>query len=620
MTPPLLEVRGLTVDFETAEGRVQALRDLSLTIERGETVGLIGESGSGKSTAGKAILRLLAPTARMSGGLAFQGRDLAAVPSGDFRKLRWRELAFVPQAAMNSLDPVHRVDRQLMEVLRTHQPMSRREARRRAHEALESVGIRADRASDYPHQFSGGMRQRALIAMATLLRPALLVADEPTTGLDVVVQDRILELLEKVKQDMGLGLLLITHDLGVAAELCDRVHVLRQGMTVESGTVAQVFGQPRDPYTRRLLGNAPADGRRPEDDGVDGESRPTPTRQAIVVEDVAIRYATGRGMAALARRHEVSAVDGVSLTVHEGEVFGLAGESGCGKSSLASALVGLAPLAAGSARLGETEIGALSGRGWRAVRPEIQFIFQDPFQSLNPRFTVERSVAEPLLAQTRLSPDEVREWVLWALDAAELKPVDRYLSRRPHQLSGGERQRVAIARALVVRPRVLLADEPVSMLDRSIGRDVVDLLRRLADDLGVAVLLISHDLSVLARACDRLGVMYLGRLVEVGPTREVLDHPRHPYTHALVRAVPSEDPNHRRPHLLLPGELPSAMNRPAGCAFHPRCERADTDDCRRVTPDLLGNGHRVACWHPHDQAGQSILPAPEKSTTERSTT
>ncbi|MEQ7010260.1 ABC transporter ATP-binding protein [Actinopolymorpha sp. B17G11] len=596
MNAPLLDVRDLTVDFVTTDGSVRALDTLSLTLERGETVGLIGESGSGKTTAGKAILQLLPSSAQTTGSVRFQGQDLATARPADLRRLRWHELAFVPQAAMNSLDPVHRVDRQLMEVLRTHTSMSRRQAATAAREALEGVGINADRASDYPHQFSGGMRQRALIAMATMLKPALLIADEPTTGLDVVVQDRILQVLETTKRELGLGLLLITHDLGVAAELCDRVYVLREGQTVEAGAVRKVFGRPEHPYTRELLDTALPASERPA-----GEARPEP---AVVVDSAAIRYATGRGVAALARRHEVAAVEDVNLSIGTGEVFGLAGESGCGKSSLASALVGLAPLAAGGARLAETDLTALSSREWRTVRSKIQMIFQDPFQSLNPRFTVERAVAEPLLAQTRLDTTELHERVLWALESAELKPVERYLTRRPHQLSGGERQRVAIARALVVRPQVLLADEPVSMLDRSIGRGVIDLLRRLATDLGVAILLISHDLSVLARACDRLGVMYLGRLVEVGPTHEVLQQPRHPYTRALVQAVPSQDPTTNRPHLLLPGELPSALSRPDGCAFHPRCKRADAGPCRTAVPQLHGTDHQVACWHPNDGATQ----------------
>lgn len=590
-TDAVLDVRHLSVGFPTRHGPVAALQDLSFAISGRETVGLIGESGSGKTTAVKAILRLLSPTARTGGAVSFLGHDLSTMPEPDLRRLRWTQLALVPQAAMNSLDPVQPVDKQIIEAIRTHRDISRRDALGMAHDALDRVGIHPNRAGGYPHQFSGGMRQRALIAMATILEPALLIADEPTTGLDVIVQDRILDLLTSAKRAVGSSMLLVTHDLGVAAEVCDRVIVLRHGTVVESGPVTEVFGNPTHEYTRQLMDPAPSS-RRPrsftaEDSGV----------PAVRIENARVTYSTGRGLSALRNANRVDAVEDVSLEVRPGEIVGIAGESGCGKSSLASALVGLTDLAEGSVAVEGERFDAEHSPDWRHLRSKMQLIFQDPYQSLNPRFTVRRAVEEPLLAQLQLSEDETNRRVDSALESAELKPVEKYAERRPHELSGGERQRVAIARALVLQPRVLIADEPVSMLDHSTGREIISLLRRLADDRGVAVLLVSHDLSMLRQVCDRIAVMYLGRVVESGPTADVLDTPQHPYTEALRAAVPSRTPMRTRSRVLLAGEPPSVLARPPGCAFHPRCPIATPGQCHTNAPPLDGEHHEVACWN-----------------------
>ncbi|MEU6717490.1 ABC transporter ATP-binding protein [Nonomuraea sp. NPDC046802] len=586
----ILDVRGLTVEYPA--GPAAAVRDLSFSIGAGEVLGLIGESGSGKTTAAKAILRLLPASARVAGQITFEGADLAAMPEKRLRRLRWERLALVPQAAMNCLDPVQQVDRQLAEVIRMHRHTPRRQALALAKEALDKIGIPADRAAAYPHQYSGGMRQRALIAMATLLRPHLLIADEPTTGLDVIVQDRIMALLADAKRELGLSMLLVTHDLGVAAEICDRVVVLKDGEGVESGPVAEVLGAPRHPYTRRLLDQTAGgrSGDRPQ------EARTEPV--AVSLDRLRVRHTTGRGLAALRGSRQVTAVDDVSMLVREGEIVGLAGESGCGKSSLVSALVGLTAISGGRVRIGQATLDPEKA-DWRPLRSQVQLVFQDPYESLNPRFTVRREVAEPLLAQLGLPDEEVDRRVTAALEAAELRPVEKYATRRPHELSGGERQRVAIARALVLEPRVLLADEPVSMLDRSTGGEIVRLLRRLAEELRVAVILVSHDLSVLRQICDRIGIMYLGRLVETGPADQVLDHPRHPYTRALLDAVPSPDPSARRTRVLLPGEPPSALDRPPGCAFHDRCQLAE-QRCHHDLPVLSSDSHAAACWFPID--------------------
>jgi len=463
-----------------------------------------------------------------------------------------------------------------------------------ARDALERVGIPRSRASGFPHQFSGGMRQRALIAMATILQPTLLVADEPTTGLDVVVQDRVMELLASAREELGLSMLLVTHDLGVAAEICDRMLVLKDGEAVETGQVAQVMTDPRHSYTRTLLAVSSTTER------VTGRVVTTGAPTAVSIDNLAVHFATGRGLASLRSRQPVVAVEDVSLDLAAGEVFGLAGESGCGKSSLVSALVGLSDLNAGHVRINGVRIDpGADGDEWKGLRAHVQLIFQDPYQSLNPRFPVARAIAEPLLSQQHLPAEEVDARVRKAMDSAELRPVEKYADRLPHELSGGERQRVAIARALVLEPQILLADEPVSMLDQSTGREISQLLRRLADELGVAVLLVSHDLGLLSRVCDRIGVMYLGRIVETGATDVVLTQPTHPYTRALIDAIPSVDPTVRRRRVLLDGEPPSAASRPSGCAFHPRCQRALAGHCDTDVPHLTGDpSYSVACWNP----------------------
>lgn len=579
MTGPGLDVRGLAVTYRGAHGDRQALEHLDLTVAPGRTVGLIGRSGSGKTTAGKAVLGLLPRTATVSGEVRFDGQDLLTMPERHRRRLRWEHLALVPQAAMSALDPVMAVDAQIAEVVRAHRDVGRKAALALAHQSLERVGIHADRASSYPHQFSGGMRQRALIAMATVLEPAVLVADEPTTGLDVIVQDRVLELLVRAKEELGLALLVVTHDLGVANELCDHVVALEHGRVEAAGTPAQVLNRPADA----------------------GVVVPRPAGEpALEVSGVTVSFAGGRGLAALRRSSELTVLRDVSLTVGRGEVVGLAGESGCGKSSLAATLVGLTSVDDGAIRVAGHELAAGDRADWRPLRRHVQMIFQDPYDSLNPRLRVRDAVAEPLVAQRLAADDEERDRrVARALDDAGLTPAADYLDRYPYQLSGGERQRVAIARALVVEPRVILADEPVSMLDEHTAAGVVALLGDLARRLDVAVLLVSHDVSLLRRVCDRVAVMYLGRIVEQGPARDVLDTPRHPYTQALVRAVPSRVPGQPRARVLLDGEPPSLRHRPTGCAFHPRCPKA-SPSCAGEDPPLtdLAPGHGAACWHP----------------------
>jgi oligopeptide/dipeptide ABC transporter ATP-binding protein len=590
-----LVVRGLSVEY--AGGRGRALDGLDLTLRTGRTVGLIGTSGSGKTTAARAILNLLPADATVTGSVMLDGTNLRSLSERARRKIRWERLALVPQAAMNALDPVMRIDRQIAEVVRAHRHLDRRTALSMAHEALESVGIHRDRSSAYPHQFSGGMRQRVSIAMATVLEPQVLIADEPTTGLDVVVQDRILELLAEAKERFNLSLVVVTHDLGVANELCDEMVVLEKGRVTAVGAPLDVLARPRDRH--RPGGDHPsrADAHRTSGDN-----------PALETIGLTIRYRSGRGLGALRHASGLTALDQVSLDVAKGEIVGLAGESGCGKSSLVSTLVGLNEVNGGVVRIGGAQVADSSGNDWAPLRRRVQMIFQDPYDSLNPRLTVRQTVAEPLFAQRLASGEEARDRVCSALENAGLSPVEDYLDRLPHHLSGGERQRVAIARALVVEPEVILADEPVSMLDEHTSDGVVSVLVDLAHRLDVAILLVTHDVSLLRRVCDRVAIMYLGRIVELGHTDDVLDHPEHPYTEALVRAVPSRVPGVHRPRVLLPGEAPSLRSRPDGCAFHPRCIRA-TEKCHTDTPVLtIGavggeppqhtHDHGFACWHP----------------------
>ncbi|WP_114592592.1 dipeptide ABC transporter ATP-binding protein [Euzebya pacifica] len=594
----LLEVADLSVAYTTPAGTVDALSGLDLTVPAGGAVALVGESGSGKSTTVKSILGLLGHTATVtSGDLRFDGRSLLGRTESELRTLRAAQIALVPQAAMNGLDPVRPVIGQIVDVVRSHSTASSRDAHDMATAALDRVGIGQHQARWFPHQFSGGMRQRAMIAMATVLQPKLLIADEPTTGLDVVVQDRVMAVLEDLRHELGLAILLVTHDLAVAAELCDHVVVMKDGEGVESGPIRRVVATPKHDYTRKLL------------------SRRTTARAATIgepaleVTGVSVAYSSGRGLAALRREPDVTAVEDVSLTVHRGEILGLAGESGCGKSSLASAIMGLAPLSRGEVRVGPKLLthGA-KRKEWREARRRVQMVFQDPYESLNPRFTVRRTLTDVLRSQGVRG--DVDSEIHAALESVELRPSARYIDRRPHSLSGGERQRVAIARALVLHPDVVVADEPVSMLDRQTADQVAGLLRRLTQDEGLGVLLISHDMSLLGQVADRIAVMYLGRLVEVGSTAEVPVRPRHPYTRALVSAAPTLAAAGTRTRVTLPGELPSNVDRPSGCAFHSRCPVAQTD-CSHLDPSLEGDSHRHACLHPlHEPVlpGANLLP------------
>ncbi|MFF2013041.1 dipeptide ABC transporter ATP-binding protein [Streptomyces sp. NPDC058195] len=513
----LVEVSGLTVTF----GDVRAVDGLSFSLEAGGALGVVGESGSGKSASAYALLGLHRGTgAKVTGSVRVAGVDVTAASDAELRGLRGAGAAMVFQDPLSSLDPYYAVGDQIAEVYRVHNKTSRRAARARAVEVLDRVGIpgAARRSRSRPHEFSGGMRQRALIAMALACEPRLLIADEPTTALDVTVQAQILDLLHELRRETGMGLLLVTHDVGVAAESVDEVLVMRAGREVERGPVGQVLVAPRAPYTRELLAAVPrVTG--PRTTGPRAASGPRPADGArVLVEADGVRQVFGRGKGVLA------AVDGVSLTVRRGETLGIVGESGSGKTTLGRMLVGL--------------LEPTSGRLTRDAR--VQMVFQDPVSSLNPRRSVGESVADPLRAAGQRDEKAIRARVAELLTRVGLGPegYDRY----PHEFSGGQRQRVGIARALAAEPELIVCDEAVSALDVTTQAQVTALLARLQRELGLALVFIAHDLAVVRQVSDRVVVMRQGRIVEQGTVDEVYGDPKEPYTRQLLAAVPALDP------------------------------------------------------------------------------
>ncbi|MGE7387171.1 dipeptide ABC transporter ATP-binding protein [Streptomyces sp. NPDC004126] len=533
MTGPLVDVTGLVVDFPVGgPGHyVRAVDGISFTLEAGRALGIVGESGSGKSTVAAALLGLHHGTgARLTGTVRVDGTDLADAGPARLRALRGGTAAMVFQDPLSSLDPYLAVGDQIAEVYRVHTGASRRAARARAAEVLDRVGIpdAARRSRARPHEFSGGMRQRALIAMALACEPRLLIADEPTTALDVTVQAQILDLLHGLRQEHGLGLLLVTHDVGVAAESVDELLVMRDGAAVERGPVHRVLTDPQAPYTRDLLAAVPRldAPRTPRLRVVAGHGTPEAEPEAPVVEAVCVRRDFGRG------RSRVSAVAGVSLAVRAGETLGIVGESGSGKSTLGRMLVGLLEPGSGQVRHAGTEVSGTAGGA--------QMVFQDPVASLNPRRSVGESIADPLRAAGERDETVIRARVDALLTRVGLEPA--HYDRYPHEFSGGQRQRVGIARALAPRPRLIVCDEPVSALDVTTQAQVTELLAELQRELGIALVFIAHDLAVVRQVSDRVAVMRGGVVVEEGPVEEVYGRPAHAYTRQLLDAVPALDP------------------------------------------------------------------------------
>ena len=587
MSAPLLDVDGLTVAF----GRALAVEGMSFSVAPGEAVALVGESGSGKSVTALSIMGLLPEGAgRVAGGtIAFEGRDLATITDAERRRVRGERIGMIFQEPMTSLNPMLTIGRQMTEGLEVHRGAAPREARARAEAMLERVGIDrpADRLRQYPHEFSGGMRQRVMIAMTMALEPRLLIADEPTTALDVTVQAQILDLMRDLARDTGTSLLLITHDMGVVAEIADRVVVMREGRRVEEGAVGPIFAAPRAAYTRELLASVPR---------IDGSGR-TPARRPEA--EPVLRYAGvsrsfgGRGL--LARGGVTHAVREVDLTLRPGETLALVGESGSGKSTLGRIGVGLERADRGSVVVGGQDIARARGRRLRALRSVIQMVFQDPFASLDPRFTVARTLMEPVMIHARVGRREARARASSLLERVGLDASA--LDRLPHEFSGGQRQRVAVARALGAEPSVIVADEPTSALDVSVQARVLDLLVELQEERGLAYLFITHDLAVVRRIAHRVAVMRRGEIVEEGTVDDVLKRPSHPYTRALLDAAPVPDPSRRAPRARREGEPPAPQteDRPAASATRPAAGALGTGlDPTAASPRVGTSGDGLA--------------------------
>ena len=663
--PPVLEIEDLHVHFVTSHGTVRAVEGLSYSVHPGEMVAIVGESGSGKSVSALAVMRLLPQaTARIpAGSIRFDGQELLKLSEEGMRRIRGRHVAMIFQEPMTSLNPVLRIGLQIMEPLTIHLKMDERAARTRAIELLTLVGITdpESRLGQYPHQLSGGMRQRVMIAIGLACNPKLLIADEPTTALDVTIQAQILELMKDLSRRLGVAVVIITHNLGIVARYADRVNVMYAARLVESGTAERVFSRPLHPYARGLLAAVPRldRGRSAKLATIEGappnllappegcrfrprcrfaidechtpppfvEAEPGHVAACHRVAEVealdaspiegtsAAKVAHGNGSDVIldirnaskffpirsglfGRTRTIRAVNDVTLDAKRGETLGLVGESGCGKSTLGRLVLRLDDPTAGEIRFEEVDLAKLKRHEMTAVRKKMQVIFQDPYSSLNPRMTVGQIIAEPMRVHEIVPKPEIASRVSELLQLVGLFP---YMALRyPHELSGGQRQRVGIARALAVNPRVIVCDEAVSALDVSIQGQVINLLEELQQKLGLTYLFIAHDLAVVRHISSKVAVMYLGRIVEYAPADELFANPRHPYTQALLAAAPVPDPvvERTRPRRIIKGELPSPLNPPSGCVFHPRCPLA-TEECKKAVPERreLAPGHLVACIH-----------------------
>ncbi|WP_431280745.1 dipeptide ABC transporter ATP-binding protein [Humitalea sp. 24SJ18S-53] len=560
---PILSVEGLAVSFLGDGAWRRVVHDISFTVAARETVAIVGESGSGKSVTALSAMRLLPEDgARTEGRILLDGQDLLALPEDAMRRIRGNAAAMIFQEPMTSLNPVMPIGRQIAEVLTTHRGLNRAAAQAEAVRLLDKVRIpdAKRRLGEFPHQLSGGMRQRVMIAMALACAPRLLIADEPTTALDVTIQAQILALLRSLQEEEGMGLVFITHDMGVVAEIADRVLVMLDGRVVEQGEASRVFAQPREPYTRALLAAVPRLGslagrsrpvRFPVVDKATGESdQPTEAPETVTagappvleVEGLTARFDIRDGLVGriVGRVH---AVENLSFTVQPGETLALVGESGCGKSTTGRCILRLLTPSSGRIAVAGRDIAGLRGAALKAVRRDVQSVFQDPFASLDPRQAIGFSIAEPMLVHGVADRQAASEAVARLLRQVGLDPEMQH--RYPHEFSGGQRQRICIARALALRPKLVVADEAVSALDVSIKAQIVNLMLDLQAELGLSYLFISHDMAVVERVSHRVAVMYAGEIVEIGPRAEIFGNPAHPYTRRLLAAVPVPDPARR---------------------------------------------------------------------------
>lgn len=554
MADVVLSVRDLKVSARSDQGLLPLVDGLSFDLHRGETLAIAGESGSGKSITSLACMGLLPePAVRVTGGsIRFGETELTTLPEKRMQAMRGARIAMIFQEPMTALNPVMSIGRQLVEAIRAHEPLTVSQARARALEAVKAVRLSQPekRLEQYPHELSGGMRQRVMIAMAIALRPAVLIADEPTTALDVTVQREVLDLLRDLQKELGTAVILITHDMGVVAEMADRVIVMRKGKMVEAASTVELFDAPKDPYTRDLLAAVPRIG--------GGAKRPAPETRDVLVryDDVSVNFPIRSGLLGRVAAR-VHAVEHVSLEIFRGETLSLVGESGCGKSTMAKALVGLVPHQ-GRIEINGQAMGELGASGRKAIRRDLQIVFQDPMAALDARMTVGELIREPLVIHKIGTPAEQKARVRELLERVEMSPS--VYNRYPHQFSGGQRQRICIARALALKPKLIVCDESVAALDVSIQAKVLDLLRDLQKESGVTYLFISHDMAVVENISDRVAVMYLGQIVEMGTRAQLFGNPQHPYTRRLLDAVPVPDPRRERPAApRLAGEIPSPV-------------------------------------------------------------
>ena len=671
MNTPLLQIKDLHTDIEIRNGVVRALSGVDLHVNPGETLGIVGESGSGKTMTALSLMGLLPQGGKVSSGsIILDGQDLTQLPLKEKRKLRGTKVGMIFQDPLTSLNPTMKIGLQVCEPLRVHEKLSKRAALARAVEILKRVGMPRPEVviNNYPHQLSGGMRQRVMIAMALVCKPRILIADEPTTALDVTTQMQILDLIDELRDEYKMGVILITHDLGVVAGHTDRVAVMYAGRIVETAPTKTLFTEPKHRYTSSLMAALPeralAAGTKlfsipgappsltnlpvgcrfaarclwatdecragyPDLSGDDthtfscfhpvqeGDESPavlqgkldSTTAEKTASDAPQISHDVLLDVKEASREYEsagsgffkrekgvVSAVDRVSITVKKGETYGLVGESGCGKSTVGRLIAGLEPPSGGAIELDGRDLATLKGRDAVRIHRDVQMMFQDSYAAMDPRMRIDQILAEPMSIQKTGNARQIAERIMEILEQVGL--TEEVLDRYPHEFSGGQLQRLGFARSLTLAPDLIVADEPVSALDVSVQAQVLNLMKDLQHELGLSYLFISHDLAVVQYMADRIGVMYLGRIVEEGPAHEVVKNPKHPYTKALIDSIPVPDPEfkHDESAIKLTGEPPSAVNPPEGCRFRPRCPFAG-EECK-VQPMLTDETHRVACHHP----------------------